>query len=118
MKIITLTILGLVLISALNPAMAYKYTDEDKNMFYDAFLDGYFTEMQKSVNQLEIDQSKKTLFMSELKKRTNKHELINSSWSCIQKYPLQQIVPASVICTSEWTNKQTEKNKDLFELLK
>lgn len=119
MKNLELITLGVLFTtSVVNPIYAFDYTAEDKNMFYSAFLDGYFAEMQKAVNQLNIDQSKKDSFMDELKKRTNKQELINSSWNCIQKYPLQQIVSASVICTSDWAGKQTQQNKDLFELLK
>ncbi len=97
---------------------AFEYCEEDKNMFYNAFLEGYFTEMEKAVNKLEIEQVKKDKFLSSLKQRTNKTDLINSSWTCIQSYPIEQIVAASVICTSDWTNKQFEENKDLFDLLK
>ncbi len=118
MNIIKCFILLMIITLSINSAFAYKYSEQDKEKFYNAFLEGYYTEMEKSVNKLNIDQSKKTKFMTELKKRTNKEDLINSSWSCIQKYPIQHIVPASVICTAEWTTHQTERNKDLFELLK
>ena len=99
-------------------ACAFQYCEEDKNMFYDAFLDGYFTEMEKTVDKLNIEQEKKDKFIASLKQRTNKTDLINSSWNCIQSYPIEQIVAASVICTSDWTNKQAEENKDLLDLLK
>ncbi len=112
-----LSYLFLILICA-NPVFAFNYSEEDKNMFYDAFLDGYITEMQKTVDQLEIEQEKKDKLMSAIKKQTKKQELINSSWKCIQDYPIEQIVSASVICTADWTEKQTEKNKNLFKLLK
>lgn len=101
-----------------NTVFAFNYNEADKNMFYDAFLDGYFTEMAKSVSQMDIEESKKEKLMNAIRKQTDKQELINSSWGCIQKYPIDQIVPASVICTSDWTKKQTIKNKDLFKLLK
>lgn len=101
-----------------NPVFAFNYNETDKHMFYDAFLDGYFTEMAKSIDQMDIDESKRERLMNAIKKQTNKQELINSSWDCIQKYPIEQIVPASVICTSDWTKKQTIKNKNLFKLLK
>ncbi len=101
-----------------NPAIGFNYTEEDKNLFYEAFIDGYLTEMTKAVNQLEIEQTKKDKFISSLKQNINKKDLINSSWNCIQSYPIEQIVTASVICTYEWTNSQTQKNKKLFELLK
>ena len=38
-----------------NSVFAYNYTENDKNMFYDAFLDGYFTEMQKVINNLWLN---------------------------------------------------------------
>lgn len=112
-----LSYLLLILICA-NPVFAFKYSEQDKNMFYDAFLDGYITEMQKTVDQLEIEQEKKDKLINEIKKQTKKQDLINSSWACIQSYPIEQIVSASVICTSDWTNKQAEKNKNLFKMLK
>lgn len=108
----------LLILICTNPVFAFNYTEEDKNMFYDAFLDGYITEMQKTVDQLEIEQEKKDKIMAAIKKQTKKQDLINSSWGCIQKYPIEQIVSASVICTSDWTNKQSERNKNLFKLLK
>lgn len=108
----------LLIFLSFNSAYAFNYTEEDKNMFYDAFIDGYVTEMAKAVNQLEIEQNKKDAFMSALKQNINKNDLINSSWNCIQSYPIEQIVTASVLCTSNWTNSQTEKNKKLFDLLK
>ncbi len=111
-------ILFLVFVFQINSAFAFTYSNSDKDMFYEAFLEGYFTEMEKSVNQLDIEPEKKTEFLSALKKRTNKQDLINSSWNCIQNYPISQIVAASVICTTEWTSLQFENNKDLFELLK
>ncbi len=118
MKKITYFIILIGILINFNYAYAYKYSEEDKEMFYNAFLEGYFTETEKSVNNLNIDASKKAQFLKELKQRIDKTELINSSWSCIQKYPIQQIVAASVICTADWNKSQTEKNKDLFEMLK
>ncbi len=109
-----------ILIFALNfnSVFAFNYTETDKEMFYDAFLDGYFTEIAKSINQMNIEQSKKDKLVETIKKQTNKQELINSSWDCIQKYPIQQIVPASVICTSTWTQKQALENKKIFDSIK
>ncbi len=113
-KIFTL----LLFLIFVNPAFAFEYTENDKVMFYNAFLDGYFTEMQKSINNLQIEQSRKDKLMSELKANTNRQELINSSWGCIQKYPIQQIVSAAVLCTTEWNGKQISQNKELYDLLK
>ncbi len=109
-----------ILIFALNfnSVLAFNYTETDKEMFYDAFLDGYFTEITKSVNQMDIEQSKKDRIVETIKQQTNKQELINSSWACIQKYPIQEIVPASVICTSDWTQKQALKNRNLLNSIK
>ncbi len=98
--------------------LAFEYTEEDKNMFYDAFLDGYFLEMAKIVNKLDIESDKKEKYMNTLKESINRQELVNSSWDCIKKYPIQQIVTASVVCTSDWNDKQVIKNKKLYEMLK
>ncbi len=100
------------------PAYAFKYSENDKQMFYDAFLDGYYTEMQKSIDKLDIEQEKKDKFMAALKKNTNKQELINLSWDCIKTYSIKQIISAAVICTQDWNKVQRARNKDLFEMLK
>ncbi len=113
-KIFTL----LLFLLFINPVFAFEYSESDKVMFYNAFLDGYFTEMQKSINKLDVEQSKKDQLMQDLKKNTNRQELVNSSWGCIQKYPIQQIVSAAVICTTEWNGKQVSQNKELYDLLK
>ena len=116
-KIIIFIFLSIIF-SSLNISLAFEYSQEDKDIFYDAFLEGYFTEMEKSINNLNIEQEKKDNFIQNLKKRTNRNELINSSWNCIQKFPIEKIVEASVICTYSWTQKQIESNKDLFDMLK
>ncbi len=113
-KIFTL----LLFLIFVTPVFAFEYSENDKTMFYNAFLDGYFTEMQKSINNLKIEQSRKDKLMSDLKANTNRQELMSSSWDCIQKYPIQQIVSAAVICTTEWNDKQISKNKELYDLLK
>ena len=87
-------------------------------MFYNAFIDSYIIQMQKVIDELDIEQSKKDLFMQKLTKEIDKEYLIKSSWGCIQKFPIENIVQASILCTSEWNKKQSEKNKKLFEELK
>lgn len=116
MKKVIFFVLFLMYLS--NNCFAYQYCENDKIMFYDAFLDGYITEMKKNIAKLNVEQEKKDKFISLLQKRIDREYLIKSSWDCIQKYPVQQIVSASVICTTEWNEKQTETNKDLFDLLK
>ena len=63
-----------ILIFALNfnSVFAFNYTETDKEMFYDAFLDGYFTEIAKSINQMNIEQSKKDKLVETIKNQTNK----------------------------------------------
>ena len=106
------------LIFTVNFAAAFEYNENDKNMFYNAFIDGYVAEMTKSIEKLNIDEKKKKEFISKLKSQIDKQELINSSWKCITKYPIEQIVAASVICTADWNKMQNEKNKSLLEILK
>ncbi|MBQ9246323.1 hypothetical protein IJ182_08665 [bacterium] len=116
MKKILLLILCVFLSN--NISFAYNYSEEDKNMFYDSFIEGYIEQMTNSINNLAIDQNKKDTFIKEFVKLINRNELIDSSWSCIQKYPVNDIVSASITCTSNWTTQQTEKNKKLFESIK
>lgn len=101
-----------------NSVFAFKYSNEDKDMFYSAFLEGYFTEIEKAVNKLDMEQEKKENFIKTIKENTNKKFLEDSSWSCIQTYPIRQIVAASVICTAPWANEQAEINKKLYEQIK
>lgn len=108
----------LFIFSSLNISWAFDYSLEEKNLFYDSFIEGYISEMTKIINQTDMEQSKKDKFLTEFKKQINKDELINSSWDCIKKYPINDIVSASVTCTSDWSNKQIEKNKKLFSSIK
>ena len=101
-----------------NTVLANQYSEEDKQLFYNAFIDSYIMEMQKVVDSLNIEQSKKDLFIKNLKKDIDKDYLIKSSWDCIQKFPIESIVQASILCTSDWNKKQSEKNKRHFEMLK
>lgn len=99
-------------------AYSFEYTDNDRDMFYDAFIEGYVQEMTKAVKNLNIDENKKEIFLKEFIKQINKTELINSSWQCIQKYPVNQIITASVVCTQDWNKMQTEKSRKIFEEIK
>ena len=108
----------ILIFSGLNISLAFDYSEEDKNLFYNSFIEGYICEMTKIINQIDMEQSKKDKFLAELKKQINKEELVNSSWDCIKKYPINDIVSASVTCTADWSNKQIEKNKKLFSSIK
>ena len=111
-------ILIMLMLVTVNIAFGFNYSDEDKNMFYDAFIDGYIEQMTNKINALDIEQQKKESIITEFKKLINKTELINSSWNCIQKYPINDIVSASINCTAEWTANQSEKNKKLLQSIK
>lgn len=101
-----------------NNAFCSQYNYMDKQMFYNAFIDSYIMEMQKVVDDLDIEQNKKELFMQNLKKDIDRDYLIKSSWDCIQKFPVENIVQASILCTSEWNKMQSEKNMKRFNMLK
>ena len=101
-----------------NIAFAFEYSENDKEIFYDSFIDGYIEQMTIAVNSLDIEQAKKEKFLKEFIKNINKQNLINSSWGCITKYPIKDIVTASVVCTQEWTENQTVQNKKIFEAIK
>lgn len=118
MKMIKILLVFFFIIGSMNSVFAFKYCDEDKTLFYDAFLDGYITEMRKSVDKLNVDETKKEKFMYLLEKKINREYLVKSSWDCIQKYPISQIVSASVICTADWNKMQMQKNQELYKILK
>lgn len=101
-----------------NNTFCSQYTEEDKQLFYDAFINSYINEMQRIVENLNVEQTKKDLFMQNLKNNIDRDYLIKSSWDCIQKFPVESIVKASILCTSTWNKKQSEKTKNYFEELK
>ena len=112
-------ILFLVFISVINYSVkAFEYTEEDKNIFYDAFVEGYMQKMSETINSLDIEQAKKDKIIDEFAKQINKTDLINSSWNCIRKYPVNAIVQASVECTQDWRVKQSKINQELFKKIK
>ncbi len=116
MKKILLCFVLFIIVSDISPA--FDYTEEDKNLFYDSFTEGYIEQITKAVQAAEIDDNKKNKFISEFPKIIDRNELINSSWECIKKYPINEIVQASITCTAGWTQNQTEKNKALFNAIK
>ena len=111
-------ILFILLFCTANTCFAFEYTDDDRDMFYDAFIEGYIQEMTNSINALNIDETKKHQFLKEFISQINRNDLINSSWNCIKNYPINEIVKASVVCTQDWSKQQTEKSKILFEKIK
>lgn len=105
-------------LNCINNAFAYEYSESDKQMFYNAFIDGYIIEMQKVIDTLDVEETKKDKFMQTLKNNIDEDYLKKSSWECIKKFPVESIVSASILCTAEWNKKQSEKNQKLFETLK
>ena len=98
-----------------NYSFGFDYTEEDKKMFYDAFLNGYIDGMTDSISSSTLSQEKKEKFLTEFKKQINKDELIDFSWACIKKYPVTEIVSAALVCTSGWIDIQAARNKKLLD---
>ncbi len=98
-----------------NTAFAFNYSDEDKNIFYDAFIEGYMQKISETVNSLDMEQTKKDIIINEFAKQIDKTDLMNSSWDCIKKYPINDIVKASVECTQDWTAKQAKIHQQIFK---
>ena len=118
MKKLRICLLFIIYFFLSNNVFCFQYTEEDKQLFYDAFINSYISEMQRIVEDLDVEQNKKDLFMQNLKKDIDREYLMKSSWDCIQKFPIESIVQASILCTSAWNKKQSEKNKRRFEMLK
>lgn len=110
-------ILLLLIIYSCNCSFGFEYTEADKEMFYNAFINGYIDGMTDSILSSSLSQEKKEKFLTEFKKQINRDELINSSWDCIKKYPITEIVSAALECTSGWSNSQAAKNVKLLEKL-
>ena len=110
-------IILMLFIFSCNSAFSFEYSETDKEMFYNSFLNGYIDGMTDTILASSLSKEKQQKYISEFKKQINRDELINSSWDCIKSYPVKEIVSAAVTCTSEWTDKQAAKNKKLLETL-
>ncbi len=108
----------LIIIFTGNIGFCFNYTDEDKDAFYDAFIEGYIESTIKELDKYNTDNSVKEKFERELRSKINKKELINSSWNCIKQYPLNDIISATVICTYDWTKRQTIINREIYNSIK
>ena len=108
----------LAFIIGANTSFGFNYTDDDRDAFYDAFIEGYIERTIKELDKYNVDSTKKERFEQELRAQINKKDLINSSWQCIKQYSLDEIIPATVICTYDWTKRQTIKNRELYNSIK
>ena len=87
---------------------AYNYTEADKNEFYNSFLTGYFKNLELQVKMLPVPETKKQQIYSYVKQNTNKQELINETWGCVQtKEPMN--IPGLQQCFAPWGEKQKKK---------
>ncbi len=107
----------ILVIMTCNSSLAYNYSDADKEMFYNSFINGYIDGMTDYITASALPQDKKDKFLTEFKKLINREELINSSWTCIEKYSIKEIVSAAITCTEDWTDRQAARNKKLLESL-
>ena len=87
---------------------AYNYTEADKNEFYNSFLAGYFKNLVIQVKMLPVSEAKKQQIYSYIKQNTNRQELINETWGCVQtKEPMN--IPGLQQCFGPWGEKQKKK---------
>ncbi len=113
--VISLVILGL-------PALSSEYTAQDKKAFYDNFLKGLFWGMEQSLSQQNIPDQKIKNYVNAMKKKVNRQQLENSTWPCVSKYTIDEMMSQSDTVTQEcfakWATEYYTKNQNLIELLK
>jgi hypothetical protein len=59
MRILKVFFIFIIYILSVNTTLAHKYGENDKNMFYEAFIDGYIIEMQKTIDKPDVELEKK-----------------------------------------------------------
>ena len=120
MKKIFIIFVSLILFGL--PALAFEYSAQEKKVFYDNFLKGMFWAMEQSLLTNNIPKSKARVYINAMKKRVNRRQLENETWSCVAKYnPAQLNTMSEKIskeCFTKWANDYYTKNQDLIKLLK
>lgn len=120
MKKIFIIFVSLILFGL--PALAFEYSAQEKKVFYDNFLKGMFWAMEQSLLINHVPNSKVKVYINAMKKRVNRQQLENETWSCVVKYsPTQLNTMSDKIskeCFSKWADDYYTKNQDLMKLLK
>ena len=120
MKKLLVLLMSFIILSG--TVFAAEYTAEEKKVFYDNFIAGMFWTMEQSLLTNNIPKSKARVYINAMKKRVNRRQLENETWSCVAKYnPAQLNTMSEKIskeCFTKWANDYYTKNQDLIKLLK
>lgn len=94
---------------------------ENKKEFYDNFIPELFNGMKKELISQGFTKYSVSMFMKELEPRFNRQELEDSTWECVSKYPIKDLLDKENnekfihTCFSDWTIKYVNKNYDLAQ---
>ena len=85
---------------------------------YDNFLPAFYKSAEQTLVQNGFQESKAKNYVSALKKRIKKQDLINETYPCLSKVAIGDMETKGVQCLLPWMTKVQEKNADLMRLLR
>ena len=106
----------------LTSSAAFAYSDHEKKLFYDGFIQGFFGELPDSLVKNGHNRAKAQKYTVALQARLNRQQLEQQTWSCISRYSIEEMnarqKELGIICFGPWVTKFLEKNADLQQLLR
>ena len=103
--------------------LAYNYSADFKEGFYDGLIANLFQTLQQNLISQGFKQESVYMYVSTLRARLDRKNLEKASWACVSKYTPAQMQSQSdkIIsdCFDSWSNKFFfEENADTIKLLK
>ena len=122
----SIVILGILLfinmvVMSLSKAFAYAYDNDFKNSFYDSFVTGMFEGLKGSLLSQGFTASSVNAYVAVLKPKVNRTTLEQSSWDCVSRYTVQQMMTPGIVdhCFEKWSNNFFfVENSKALDLLK
>lgn len=100
----------------------FAYSEQEKKLFYDGFVLGFFGELPKSLVANGHSRDKAYKYTVALKARLNRQQLEQQTWGCISQYGVVEIKARekelAAKCFGPWVTKFMNNNSDLYQLLK
>ena len=85
---------------------------------YDNFLPSFFQSIESQAKATGASPQKVSAYMKALKKRIKKQTLINETYPCLSKIPMEKFETDGFNCFLPWTQKVYKENTDLLNILK
>lgn len=85
---------------------------------YDNFLPSFFQSVESKLKANGAPPQKAKAYVKALKKRIKKQTLINETYPCLSKVPMEKIETDGFNCFVPWMQKVYKQNADLQSILK